>query len=140
MRAAVRTQRGLVALRGGEVMGFLTWEPRHEEAVEITWMAVDRNVRGRGIGTRLVETLAAERRAAGCRLLLVLTVSPNDDEPDPRDGGYEATRSFYRSVGFTLTGTCRGNGAATRGAARATDRGGRSDDRSFLAGDAHAGQ
>ena len=139
--AAVRTQRGLVALRGSEVMGFLTWEPRHEEAVEITWMAVDRDVRGRGIGTRLVETLAAERRAAGCRLLLVLTVSPNDDEPDPRDGGYEATRSFYRSVGFTLTRDLPGEWGSDLAVLLVRPiEAGSSDDRSFLAGDAHAGQ
>jgi ribosomal protein S18 acetylase RimI-like enzyme len=99
---AVRTRPGLVAVRGGEVFGFLTWEPRFDEAVEITWMAVHRDARGRGIGKRLVEALATERRAAGSRLLLVLTVSPNDEEPDPRDGGYEATRGFYRSAGFVL--------------------------------------
>lgn len=99
---AVRVQRGIVALRGGEVVGFLTWEPRYEAAVEITWMAVRRDVRGRGIGRHLVEALATERRAEGCRILLVLTVSPNDEEPGPRDGGYEATRGFYRSTGFVM--------------------------------------
>lgn len=99
---AVRTRRGLVAVRGGEVVGFLTWEPRFDEAVEITWMAVRRDVRGRGVGTRLIDSLATERGAAGSRLLLVVTVSPNDEEPDPRDGGYEATRAFYLSAGFIL--------------------------------------
>jgi GNAT superfamily N-acetyltransferase len=100
--AAVRTQRGIVALRDGEVVGFLTWEPRYDEAIEITWMAVRRDARGQGIGRRLVETLSTERRTEGARLLLVLTVSPNDEEPDPRDGGYEATRAFYRSAGFAM--------------------------------------
>ena len=119
-------------------MGFLTWEPRHEEAVEITWMAVDRNVRGRGIGTRLVETLAASG-ARGVPPVARAHGLAERRRTDPRDGGYEATRSFYRSVGFTLTGPAGEWGSDSRCCSCVRSRG-RSDDRSFLAGDAHAGQ
>jgi ribosomal protein S18 acetylase RimI-like enzyme len=99
--AAVRSHDGLVAEVGGEVVGFLTWQRRFEEAAEITWMAVRRDHRGAGIGRALVDALVARLRDDRIRLLIVLTVSPNDpDEPDPDDGGYEATRAFYRSVGF----------------------------------------
>jgi ribosomal protein S18 acetylase RimI-like enzyme len=99
--AAVRSHEGLVAELGGEVVGFLTWQPRFDEAAEITWMAVRRDHRGQGIGHALIDALVGRLRDEGTRLLVVLTVSPSDpDEPDPEDGGYEATRAFYRSVGF----------------------------------------
>jgi hypothetical protein len=38
-------------------------------------------------------------RREGRRHLLVLTVSPSDTSPEPLDG-YQATRAFYRSIGF----------------------------------------
>ena len=38
--AAVRRDPGLVAVEGGEVVGFLTYVLRFDEAAEITWMAV----------------------------------------------------------------------------------------------------
>ena len=99
--AAVRSHDGLVSELGGEVVGFLTWQRRFDEAAEITWMAVRRDHRGEGIGHALVDALVASLREEGVRLLVVLTVSPNDpDEPNPQDGGYEATRAFYRSMGF----------------------------------------
>jgi ribosomal protein S18 acetylase RimI-like enzyme len=99
--AAVRQDEGLVAVREGEVVGFLTIVRRFDEAAEITWMAVRSDLRRLGIGrallARLVERLAAEGR----RMLLVLTVSPSDPGPEP-DEGYGSTRSFYRSNGFVL--------------------------------------
>ena len=66
--AAVRSQDGLVAELGGEVVGFLTWQRRFEEAAEITWMAVRRGRRGEGIGHTLVDALVTSlvRRASGC--------------------------------------------------------------------------
>jgi GNAT superfamily N-acetyltransferase len=100
---AVRSQPGFVATDDDVVIGFVTWERRFEEAAEITWMAVRRDRRGSGVGHALVDRLVDELLALGLRLLVALTVSPNDpDEPDARDGGYEATRAFYRSVGFVL--------------------------------------
>ena len=99
--AAVRSQRGLVAEREGRVVGFLTLEPRFDEAAEITWMAVHADHRRSGVGRGLMDRLAADLEAEGRRLLLVLTVSPNDP-PDEIADGYQATRAFYAANGFTL--------------------------------------
>jgi ribosomal protein S18 acetylase RimI-like enzyme len=99
--AAVRAQRGLVAEEDGSVVGFLTLEPRFEDAVEITWMAVRSDRRRHGIGRMLIERVAAAAAAEGRWLLLVLTVSPNDG-PEEVSDGYGATRDFYRANGFAL--------------------------------------
>lgn len=98
---AVRTQRGLVAERDGEVVGFLTVEDRFDRAAEITWMAVHAAHRHGGLGTALMDRLAADLRAQHRRLLLVLTVSPSDG-PDDVDDGYASTRNFYAANGFAL--------------------------------------
>jgi ribosomal protein S18 acetylase RimI-like enzyme len=98
--AAVRSQRGLVAEHDGEVVGFLTTEPRFDAAAEITWMAVHATGRRRGVGRALMDRLAADLGAEGRRLLVVLTVSPND--PDEIEDGYQATRAFYAANGFEL--------------------------------------
>jgi len=99
--AAVRRDPGLVAIEGGEIVGFLTYVARFDEAAEITWMAVRADRRRGGIGHALIDRLTAEFAAAGRRILLVLTVSPSDPGPEP-DDGYQSTRAFYRSVGFVL--------------------------------------
>lgn len=99
--AAVRRDPGLVAVEGGEVVGFLTYVLRFDEAAEITWMAVRADRRRRGIGHELIDRLTDELEAAGRRMLLVLTVSPSDPGPEP-DDGYQSTRAFYRSAGFVL--------------------------------------
>jgi GNAT superfamily N-acetyltransferase len=98
--AAVRFQRGLVAEDGDRVVAFLTFEPRYDDAWEITWMAVRGERRGHGIGRALLDRLAVDAVAAGKSFLLVLTLSPT--EPDEIPDGYQATRAFYRSNGFVL--------------------------------------
>lgn len=99
--AAVRTEAGLVAVEGDDVVGFLTHVPRFDEAAEITWMAVHADRRRRGIGHRLIERLTERLVADGTRIVVVLTVSPSDPGEEPEDG-YGATRAFYRSCGFVL--------------------------------------
>ena len=99
--AAVRTQPGLVAVVGGAVVGFLTVQRHFDQAAEITWMAVQARRRRQGVGRALVERLCRDLAAEGRSLLLVLTVSPSDPGAEPPDG-YQATRAFYRSVGFVL--------------------------------------
>ncbi|MGH2539610.1 MAG: GNAT family N-acetyltransferase [Actinomycetota bacterium] len=98
---AVRHAGGLVAIEQGEVSGFLTYVERFDEAAEITWMAVRADRRRRGTGHALVDRLAELLTLEGRRILLVLTVSPNEPGSEP-DDGYQATRAFYRSVGFVL--------------------------------------
>ena len=95
---AVRTQPGLVGERGGRVRGFLTIERPSDRAAEISWLAVHRDARGRGIGTALVERLVSDLRAEeGVHLLVVKTLSDRTD-PGPE---YAATRAFYLAKGFT---------------------------------------
>jgi ribosomal protein S18 acetylase RimI-like enzyme len=102
--AAVRSQPGLVAVRDGEVIGFMTVQHRFEDAAEITWMAVHADHRRAGVGHALMDRLASDLEAEGRRLLLVLTVSPNDpaDDPGHHEDGYVATRAFYADNGFAL--------------------------------------
>jgi GNAT superfamily N-acetyltransferase len=98
---AVREQEGLVATEGDEVVGFLTWEPRFDEAAEITWMAVRQDRRRGGIGRVLLDRLGQDLARAGRSTLAVLTLSENDPDPTPEpDDGYQTTRAFYRSNGF----------------------------------------
>ncbi|HWL91213.1 MAG TPA: N-acetyltransferase [Actinomycetota bacterium] len=104
---AVRRDAGLVAVQGGEVLGFLTYVHRFDEAAEITWMAVRADRRRGGIGHALIDRLVEQLSAEGRRVLLVLTVSPSDHGDEP-EGGYASTRAFYRSAGFVLGRDLRG--------------------------------
>jgi ribosomal protein S18 acetylase RimI-like enzyme len=98
---AVRREPGFVAFDGTEMVGFLTYVERFDEAAEITWMAVRGDRRREGIGSRLMERLATDLRSRGRSALCVLTVSPSDPGEEPPDG-YQSTRAFYRKSGFIL--------------------------------------
>jgi GNAT superfamily N-acetyltransferase len=93
---AVRTTHGLVATDAGDVVGFLTDEPRSASVWEITWMAVRADRRGQGIGSQLVAGLI-ERLPDDARLLVVKTLSDREGDPGPE---YRATRAFYLARGF----------------------------------------
>jgi ribosomal protein S18 acetylase RimI-like enzyme len=105
--AAVRRDAGLVAIEDAEVVGFLTYAYRFDEAAEITWMAVRADRRRRGIGHALIDGLSEQLAAEGRRVLVVLTVSPSDPGDEP-DDGYQSTRAFYRSTGSVLARDLRG--------------------------------
>jgi GNAT superfamily N-acetyltransferase len=90
--AAVRSEPGYVADDRGEVIGFLTVERPFADCAEISWMAVQRERRASGIGTALIEKLAADERRAGTQLLLVMTSGDADE--------YVPTRAFYRARSF----------------------------------------
>ena len=85
----------LLALEGGEPVGFVTGvELTHpDKGVEmfLNELGVAEQARGRGIGTALVEALAALARDRGCRGMWVLTDDDND--------GALAT---YRKAGATI--------------------------------------
>jgi GNAT superfamily N-acetyltransferase len=89
---AVRSEPGFVAEDGGAIVGFLTVEHPFAGCAEISWMAVHRDRRAAGIGTALVERLVEHERAAGTRLLLVMTSGDADE--------YIPTRAFYQARGF----------------------------------------
>jgi ribosomal protein S18 acetylase RimI-like enzyme len=97
--AAVRGEPGWVCELDGVVAGFCTYQRHLDTSADITWLAVHADHRGGGLGTRLVDHLAAQMAAEGRRLLVVLTVSVSDG-PDEVEDGYDATRAFYRSAGF----------------------------------------
>jgi N-acetylglutamate synthase-like GNAT family acetyltransferase len=97
---AVRTQRGWVAERSTEVVGFLTVHEPFPRSPEVTWMAISSDERRHGIGRALVERTAAELAADGAELLSVLALGPSVPEPGVTDG-YAGTRRFYARCGFT---------------------------------------
>jgi ribosomal protein S18 acetylase RimI-like enzyme len=90
---------GLVAVAGGEVIGFLTVLRHFPASAEISWMAVRADRRRRGLGGLLIEHLCAMLREDGCRLLLVMTLSSLYKETETSDS-YAQTRAFYRAHGF----------------------------------------
>ncbi|MDP9330557.1 MAG: GNAT family N-acetyltransferase [Actinomycetota bacterium] len=98
---AVREQPGLVAVENDDVIGFLTFARWFDNSSEITWMGVYRDRRRQGIGGALVQEVARRLAAEGRTLLVVLTVSPSDTDPEPPDG-YRSTRAFYTKEGFEL--------------------------------------
>ena len=65
--------------------------------MHIGWLAVDRQLHGRGIGSRLLE--AAEAKARELRIDVLATYTLGDSvayQP------YELTRRFYRKHGFKV--------------------------------------
>ena len=96
---AVRTQQGYVAEEEGEVVGFATWASRTDDAAEITWAAVRRDRRNGGIGTAIIEAVAADLKERGYRLALAMT-SARSKEPDPTWDSYAETRAFWRARHF----------------------------------------
>ena len=95
---AVRTQSGWVAADGDTVLGFATWVERTPATAEITWMAVERGRRNKGVGTAIIERLAEDLAARGYHLALALT-SAASKEPSGPDT-YAETRAFWRARGF----------------------------------------
>jgi GNAT superfamily N-acetyltransferase len=79
----------------GGVVGFLTLLRRSPDVGEVSWMGVRIDRWGGGTGTALVERAADDLLADGASVLMVHTLADTVDyEP------YEATRAFYRALGF----------------------------------------
>ena len=94
--AAVRSHLGLVAIDESRMSGFLTYERRTSTWWEITWIATRADLRGTGVGTRLVDGLTG-RLPDDAEAVLVKTLSDRDGDPGPE---YAATRAFYLARGF----------------------------------------
>ena len=95
-KTAVRTDDGLVAVEGEEVVAFITFVCRSATSWEITWMAVQAQRRGSGIGSELIAELRSSL-PSDAQTLLVKTLSDRDGNPGPE---YAATRAFYLARGF----------------------------------------
>lgn len=85
-----------LAVLGGTVVGVALTRRHFPASAELHLIAVHPTVHGRGVGSALVESIAADLAADGCRFLSVHTVGPSfDHEP------YARTRAFYERLGFT---------------------------------------
>ncbi len=93
--ASLASLTTFVALVDGEVAGFVALARPLPESVEIHVMAIDPAHHREGLGRLLIrqaQTWAAEQQA---RLLYVTTLAASVEYPP-----YEATRAFYRAMGF----------------------------------------
>lgn len=91
---------GVVALRDGRIAGWATWYPSGDSPepalMELTWIAVRRDLRGHGIGRALMAAVEEVLRAEGVRTLELWTMTESSGR-----AGYTETRAFYRALGFT---------------------------------------
>jgi GNAT superfamily N-acetyltransferase len=65
-----------VCIAGGELAGLAAYEVRREECELVS---LDAFVRGRGIGSALLDAVASEGRRRGCRRLWLITTNDNLD-------------------------------------------------------------
>ena len=84
-----------LAVDGDEVVGVALLAEHFPESRELHLLAVRRDRHRQGIGRLLVETVVADLRQAGVRLLEVHTVGPSHE-----DEGYARTREFYLALDF----------------------------------------
>ena len=94
MERDLKWETTFIAVEKDQVLGFITVKPINDKALEILWMAIRREFRGRGIGTgllRFVEMWAVER---GFEVLVVKTSGDLSYKP------YDETRRFYERRGF----------------------------------------
>ena len=87
-------------MRDERLAGFITIDTKSQNVAEISWMAVDKEQQGKGIGSQLLVYVIEDLRDSGYKLLEVKTLS-EIDEYQP----YEGTRAFYRKHGFILLET-----------------------------------
>ena len=94
MERDLKWETTFIAVEKDQVLGFITVKPINDKALEILWMAVRREFRGRDIGTgllRFVEMWAVER---DFEVLVVKTSGDLSYKP------YDKTRRFYERRGF----------------------------------------
>jgi ribosomal protein S18 acetylase RimI-like enzyme len=77
-----------------ELVGFICFKELNEKAVELAWMAVEPEYKGKGVGTSLVNE--------GLKLLskkyyICEMKTLSEIDPDPE---YAKTRIFYQKLGF----------------------------------------
>ena len=93
--AADDSYGSLMALDDGAPVGVVPTRRHFPESAEIHLMAVHPDVRGTGIGRRLVERVVDDLSADGCTLLSVHTVGPSFE-----NAPHAQTRAFYTRMGF----------------------------------------
>jgi GNAT superfamily N-acetyltransferase len=99
MAQDIREEAGLVAEADGERVGFVIWgEPEfHREpgVVELYWIGVHRDWRGKGIGKALLRVMEEKLKKDGVQAVELWTVADSEFYPP-----YTDTRAFYRAMGY----------------------------------------
>ena len=82
------------------VLGYACYGPRAltDRTYDLYWIAVDPEVRGGGVGRRLLAATEEAVRTQGGRLLVVETSGLEK---------YTPTRAFYQATGYSLEATLR---------------------------------
>jgi ribosomal protein S18 acetylase RimI-like enzyme len=83
----------LIVEDSGMIAGYVCYGPTPitEGTWDIYWIAVDRNIQGKGVGRELMTAAENKIFHAGGRLILVETSSK---------AGYEKTNLFYQRLGY----------------------------------------
>lgn len=96
LREQIERGQLLVAVQGGELVGFVDYHRRRDGQITLYHIAVDPAVRDQGFGRALLDALARIARDAGCsRITLKCPVDLPANE-------------FYRDYGFELVETLNG--------------------------------
>ena len=84
-----------LAVRQGQMCGFLTLKLHNQYTAEIQVMGVRRELHGQGIGRALVAHAEQHLRSRKVEYLEVKTLGPSRP-----DDNYDRTRGFYLAMGF----------------------------------------
>jgi ribosomal protein S18 acetylase RimI-like enzyme len=90
----------IVERAGDRVRGFACYGPRDlaSGVFDLYWIAVDPDLRGSGVGRRLLTACEEGVRQAGGRMLIAETSGT---------APYDSTRKFYSSMGYIAEATIR---------------------------------
>ncbi|MCB0077495.1 MAG: GNAT family N-acetyltransferase [Anaerolineales bacterium] len=88
--------KGWVATEQGTIVAFLLYFLEDAEQAELSWLAVDPDAQGRGLGSQLLTQLEASLRSWGVTTLRLNTI------PADHEAIFDATNAFYRQRGFDV--------------------------------------
>lgn len=78
-----------------DLAGFITLRKADRGSLEISWLAVKKDLQGLGIGSRLVKGTLNKFAEQGFTVCYVKTLAETAE-----DEGYAKTRVFYKTLGF----------------------------------------
>ena len=84
-----------------KLQGFITLLEHFSQAWEVHCIAVSADVRGEGVGTKLLDHAESWLADKGVKFLQIKTIASTS--PDPH---YAATREFYFNRGYDPVGVC----------------------------------
>ena len=92
-----KSMPGFVALQNGTACGLILLKKTAEHTLDIHLLAVEKLFHRQGVGKMLVAEAMDFACTQTCGFLTVSTLSPSCESPP-----YEATRKFYRKMGFQI--------------------------------------